>query len=131
MRDCGVSAFAHKKLREMLKTSILQAEYLRGLETKADFLIAGGTLLLTEVRRRPPGVQQRSPLTKKSPPGTTTSADMNADPELKPPILGLSGARLCQRVLNRNSVLDSIHCARELGQHAVPGSVGHPGLRAR
>ena len=71
------------------------------------------------------------PSPKKSPPGTTTSADMNADLELKPPILGLSGARLCQLVLNRNSVLDSIHCARELGQHAVPGSVGHPGLRAR
>jgi hypothetical protein len=32
---------SHKKVREMLKTSTLQAEYLRGLETKADFLIAG------------------------------------------------------------------------------------------
>ncbi|MBN9440091.1 enolase C-terminal domain-like protein [Bosea sp. (in: a-proteobacteria)] len=46
MRDCGVSAFAHKKLREMLKTPILQTEYLRGFETKADFLIAGGTDML-------------------------------------------------------------------------------------
>ncbi len=46
LRDCGVSAFAHKKLREMLKTPILQTEYLRGFETKADFLIAGGTDML-------------------------------------------------------------------------------------
>src|SRR5215208_6894724 len=46
MRDCGVSAFAHKRLREMLKTPILQTEYLRGFETKADFLIAGGTDML-------------------------------------------------------------------------------------
>jgi L-alanine-DL-glutamate epimerase-like enolase superfamily enzyme len=43
LRDCGVSAFAHKRLREALKTPILQTEYLRGFETKADFLIAGGT----------------------------------------------------------------------------------------
>ena len=46
MRDCGVSAFAHKRLREMLKTPILQTEYLRGFEPKADFLIAGGTDML-------------------------------------------------------------------------------------
>ncbi len=46
LRDCGVSAFAHKKLRGMLKTPILQTEYLRGFETKADFLIAGGTDML-------------------------------------------------------------------------------------
>ena len=46
MRDCGVSAFAHKRLREALKTPILQTEYLRGFETKADFLIAGGTDML-------------------------------------------------------------------------------------
>jgi L-alanine-DL-glutamate epimerase-like enolase superfamily enzyme len=43
LRDCGVSAFAHRKLREMIKTPLLQTEYLRGFETKADFLIAGGT----------------------------------------------------------------------------------------
>ena len=46
MRDCGVSAFAHKRLREALKTPLLQTEYLRGFETKADFLIAGGTDML-------------------------------------------------------------------------------------
>ncbi|MBL6598502.1 MAG: mandelate racemase [Alphaproteobacteria bacterium] len=42
-RDSGVSAFAHKRLREMLKTPILQTEHIRGVEPKADFLIAGGT----------------------------------------------------------------------------------------
>ena len=42
-RDSGVSAFAHKKLREMIKTPLLQTEHIRGLEPKADFLIAGGT----------------------------------------------------------------------------------------
>jgi len=42
-RDSGVSAFAHKKLRNMIKTPILQTEHVRGLEPKADFLIAGGT----------------------------------------------------------------------------------------
>jgi len=42
-RDSGVSAFAHKKLREMIKTPILQTEHVRGVEPKADFLIAGGT----------------------------------------------------------------------------------------
>lgn len=42
-RDSGVSAFAHKKLREFLKTPILQVEHVRGLEPKADFIVAGGT----------------------------------------------------------------------------------------
>ena len=42
-RDSGVSAFSHKKLREMLNTPILQTEHIRGVEPKADFLIAGGT----------------------------------------------------------------------------------------
>jgi L-alanine-DL-glutamate epimerase-like enolase superfamily enzyme len=43
MRDCGTSAFAHRKLRGMIKTPLLISEYLRGFEPKADFLIAGGT----------------------------------------------------------------------------------------
>lgn len=43
MRDSGRSAFAHKKLRELIKTPILITEYIRGLEPKADIIIAGGT----------------------------------------------------------------------------------------
>ena len=42
-RDGGVSAFAHKKLREMIKTPLLQTEHVRGVEPKADFVLAGGT----------------------------------------------------------------------------------------
>ena len=42
-RDSGVSAFAHKKLRGLIKTPLLQTEHVRGVEPKADFLIAGGT----------------------------------------------------------------------------------------
>lgn len=42
-RDCGTSAFAHKMLREKLKTPLLQTEFVRGIEPKADFLVAGGT----------------------------------------------------------------------------------------
>jgi L-alanine-DL-glutamate epimerase-like enolase superfamily enzyme len=42
-RDGGVSAFAHRKLREMIKTPILQTEHVRGLEQHVDFLVAGGT----------------------------------------------------------------------------------------
>jgi L-alanine-DL-glutamate epimerase-like enolase superfamily enzyme len=42
-RDTGKSAFAHKKLREMIKTPLLITEYVRGIEPKADFIIAGGT----------------------------------------------------------------------------------------
>jgi L-alanine-DL-glutamate epimerase-like enolase superfamily enzyme len=45
-RDGGTSAFAHKKLREMIRTPILQTEHIRGIEPKADFLIAGGTDIL-------------------------------------------------------------------------------------
>ena len=42
-RDSGVSAFAHKKLRSFIKTPILQTEHVRGVEPKADFILAGGT----------------------------------------------------------------------------------------
>lgn len=45
-RDSGVSAFGHKKLRDMLTTPILQTEHVRGVEPKADFAIAGGTDML-------------------------------------------------------------------------------------
>ena len=53
-------------------------------------------------------------------------ADVNADPELKAAILGLSGARLGQLLLYRDGALDGIHGARELGQHAVASRVGDP-----
>ena len=45
-RDAGTSAFAHQRLREKIKTPILQTEHIRGIEPKADFLIAGGTDML-------------------------------------------------------------------------------------
>ena len=38
------------KLREMLKTPILQTEHIRGVEPKADFLIAGGTDFLDLIK---------------------------------------------------------------------------------
>jgi L-alanine-DL-glutamate epimerase-like enolase superfamily enzyme len=42
-RDGGTSAFAHRKLREMIKTPLLMTEHVRGVEPKADFVISGGT----------------------------------------------------------------------------------------
>ncbi|MCC6588501.1 MAG: mandelate racemase [Bryobacterales bacterium] len=42
-RDSGVSAYGHRKLRQMLKTPLLQTEHVRGVEPKADFLIAEAT----------------------------------------------------------------------------------------
>jgi L-alanine-DL-glutamate epimerase-like enolase superfamily enzyme len=42
-KDGGVSQYAHQKLREMIKTPILQCEHVRGIEPKADFLIARAT----------------------------------------------------------------------------------------
>ena len=41
-RDSGVSSFGHKRLREKLKTPILVSEHVRGLEQKANFVLAGG-----------------------------------------------------------------------------------------
>jgi L-alanine-DL-glutamate epimerase-like enolase superfamily enzyme len=41
-RDASVSAFAHARLREKLKTPLLITEHVRGLEQKASFLVAGG-----------------------------------------------------------------------------------------
>lgn len=45
-RDAGTSAFAHKKLRGLIRTPVLQTEHVRGVEPKADFILAGGTDLL-------------------------------------------------------------------------------------
>ncbi len=42
-RDGGTSAFAHRKLRGMIKTPLLMTEHVRGVEPKADFVLAGGT----------------------------------------------------------------------------------------
>ncbi len=42
-RDGGISAFAHRKLRHLVKTPLLQLEHLRGLEPHVDFIVADGT----------------------------------------------------------------------------------------
>jgi len=42
-KDGGVSAFAHRKLRQLVKTPLLQLEHLRGLESHVDFIVADGT----------------------------------------------------------------------------------------
>ncbi len=42
-KDGGVSQYAHRKLRQLIKTPLLQCEHVRGVEPKADFLIAEAT----------------------------------------------------------------------------------------
>ena len=42
-RDSGVSAFAHQRLRSMIKTPLLIGEHVRGFEPKADLILSGGT----------------------------------------------------------------------------------------
>jgi L-alanine-DL-glutamate epimerase-like enolase superfamily enzyme len=42
-QDGGVSIFAHKLLREKIKTPILQCEHIFGLEQHVDFIVNGGT----------------------------------------------------------------------------------------
>ena len=41
--DGGVSAFGHRKLRQLIRTPILQLEHVRGLEQHVDFIVADGT----------------------------------------------------------------------------------------
>ncbi|MDP6713128.1 MAG: enolase C-terminal domain-like protein [SAR202 cluster bacterium] len=43
LKDGGVSAHAHRKLRQMIKTPLLQLEHLRGLESHVDFIEAEAT----------------------------------------------------------------------------------------
>jgi L-alanine-DL-glutamate epimerase-like enolase superfamily enzyme len=43
LKDGGISAFAHRKLRQLVKTPILQTEHMRTLETHVDFALADGT----------------------------------------------------------------------------------------
>lgn len=43
MKDGGISAFAHARLRGLLKTPLLQGEHVRTLEPHVDLIVAGGT----------------------------------------------------------------------------------------
>lgn len=45
-RDGSSSAFSHKRMRDLIKTPLLVSEHIRGIEQKADFMIAGGTDIL-------------------------------------------------------------------------------------
>jgi L-alanine-DL-glutamate epimerase-like enolase superfamily enzyme len=42
-KDTGVAHLAHRKLRELIKTPILQAEHVRGLEDRFNFITADAT----------------------------------------------------------------------------------------
>ena len=42
-RDGGVSTFAHRKLRELIRTPLLELEHVRGLEAHVDMIVGGGT----------------------------------------------------------------------------------------
>jgi L-alanine-DL-glutamate epimerase-like enolase superfamily enzyme len=42
-KDGGVSIFGHRKLRELIKTPLLQTEHIFGLEQHVDFIVNGGT----------------------------------------------------------------------------------------
>ena len=42
-KDGGISAFAHRKLRQMIKTPILIGEHIRGIELHVDKIVADGT----------------------------------------------------------------------------------------
>lgn len=42
-RDGGISQFAHRKLRQLIKTPLLQTEHVRSLEPHIDFAIAEAT----------------------------------------------------------------------------------------
>ncbi|MBM3457643.1 MAG: mandelate racemase [Armatimonadetes bacterium] len=45
-RDGGVSCFAHRKLRQMVRTPLLQTEHIRLLEMHVDFIVGEGTDLV-------------------------------------------------------------------------------------
>ncbi|MBI3959976.1 MAG: mandelate racemase [Chloroflexi bacterium] len=45
-RDSGVAVEGHRRLREKLQTPILVSEHVRGVEQKANFLLAGGCDLI-------------------------------------------------------------------------------------
>ena len=41
--DCGISQFAHRKLRQLIKTPLLMTEHVRSLEPRVDFILADAT----------------------------------------------------------------------------------------
>lgn len=43
MRDAGLSSQLHRRLRQLIRTPLLQGEHIRGLEVKADLISAEGT----------------------------------------------------------------------------------------
>lgn len=45
-KDTGVSMHGHKKLKEIIKTPLLQTEHIRGVEQHVDFIASGATDLV-------------------------------------------------------------------------------------
>jgi L-alanine-DL-glutamate epimerase-like enolase superfamily enzyme len=43
LRDCGTSQYVHRKLRQMIRTPLLITEHVRGVEPKADWIVAEAT----------------------------------------------------------------------------------------
>ena len=43
LRDCGTSQAVHRKLRQMIRTPLLITEHVRGVEPKADWIVAEAT----------------------------------------------------------------------------------------
>ena len=43
LQDSGVSHLAHRKLRQLIKTPLLQGEHVRGLEARMNFVLADAT----------------------------------------------------------------------------------------
>lgn len=42
-KDAGISQFAHRKLRQLIRTPLLQGEHVRSLEPHVDFIVAEAT----------------------------------------------------------------------------------------
>ncbi len=42
-KDGGISAFGHRKLRQLVRTPLLQTEHSRGVEPHVDYILADGT----------------------------------------------------------------------------------------
>jgi L-alanine-DL-glutamate epimerase-like enolase superfamily enzyme len=42
-KDCGISQFAHRKLRQLIRTPLLIGEHVRTLEPHVDFVVAEAT----------------------------------------------------------------------------------------
>jgi len=129
------SAFAHKRLRELIRTPLLMTEHVRGVEPKADFVLAGAPTSCASIRsttwasrvaedrapRRGAGARRRDPRLR---PGASAPYGRAAHNQLLRGGIGRSGLPERRASVYACGYSDQLDCVDADGTVPVPTGPG-------